>query len=144
MRRVPIRLRVAGAFALAMAVVLAGTAWFLYARLGSHLATALDRELRVRAQDMAALVQQQGGSLSAEGAVGSSRRVRATRSSSTPAAAILDATRPLRTAPLLSDEELRVARQETTFANRSVRAGARRAVASSSRRPSRARDAGSC
>ena len=102
MRRVPIRLRVAGAFALAMAVVLAGTAWFLYARLGSHLATALDRELRVRAQDMAALVQQQGGSLSAEGG---GRFIEAGESYAQlldASGRVLDATRPLGTAPLLS------------------------------------------
>ena len=35
-----------GAFAVAMAVVLAATGWFLYARLESHLALALDRELQ--------------------------------------------------------------------------------------------------
>ena len=45
MSRLPIRLRVAAAFALAMAVVLAATGWFLYVRLGSHLALALDRDL---------------------------------------------------------------------------------------------------
>lgn len=55
MSRVPIRLRVTAAFALAMAVVLAGTALFVYLRLSSHLSTALDRELRVRAQDLAAI-----------------------------------------------------------------------------------------
>ena len=49
MSRFPIRLRVAAAFALAMAVVLAGTGWFLYARLSSHLEIALDGELRLRA-----------------------------------------------------------------------------------------------
>jgi signal transduction histidine kinase len=53
--RLPIRLRVTAAFALAMAAVLGLTALFLYLRLGSHLSTALDRELRVRAQDLAAL-----------------------------------------------------------------------------------------
>ncbi len=55
MSRLPIRVRVTAAFAIAMAVVLGGTAAFLYVRLGSHLATALDRELRVRAQDLAPL-----------------------------------------------------------------------------------------
>src|SRR2546423_14084017 len=55
MSRLPIRLRVTAVFALAMAAVLAGTALFVYLRLGSHLATALDGELRVRAQDLAAL-----------------------------------------------------------------------------------------
>jgi signal transduction histidine kinase len=55
MSRVPIRLRVTAAFALAMAAVLAAIAVFVYLRLGSHLSTALDRELRVRAQDLAGL-----------------------------------------------------------------------------------------
>ena len=55
MSRMPIRIRVTAAFALAMAAVLGLTALFLYLRLGSHLSTALDRELRVRAQDLAAL-----------------------------------------------------------------------------------------
>lgn len=55
MSRLPIRIRVTAAFALAMAAVLGLTALFLYLRLGSHLSTALDRELRVRAQDLAAL-----------------------------------------------------------------------------------------
>jgi signal transduction histidine kinase len=53
--RVPIRLRMTAALALAMAAVLTGTALFVYLRLGSHLSTALDRELRVRAQDLSAL-----------------------------------------------------------------------------------------
>ena len=39
-------------------VVLAGTGWFLYSSLASHLAHALDRELRLRAQDLAALVSE--------------------------------------------------------------------------------------
>ena len=43
MSRVPIRLRVAAAFAVAMAVVLAGTGWYLYSNLATHLANALDR-----------------------------------------------------------------------------------------------------
>jgi two-component system, OmpR family, sensor kinase len=55
MSRLPIRVRVTVAFAVAMAAVLGGTAAFVYLRLGSHLATALDRELRVRAQDLAPL-----------------------------------------------------------------------------------------
>ena len=55
MSRLPIRIRVTAAFALAMAAVLGLTALSLYLRLGSHLSTALDRELRVRAQDLAAL-----------------------------------------------------------------------------------------
>ncbi len=119
MRRVPIRLRVAGAFALAMAIVLTGTAWFLYARLGSHLAAALDRELRLRAQDLGALVQQQRGSLSAD------KGGRFIESGESYAqlldqqGRVLDGTRPLGTDSLLNAEELRAARRDTIFANRS-------------------------
>ena len=64
MRPIPIRARVAGAFAVAMAVVLAATGWFLYASLDSHLSQALDRNLHLRADDLSALARQ-GGSLAA-------------------------------------------------------------------------------
>jgi hypothetical protein len=46
--RLPIRLRVTAAFALAMAAVLAGSGLYLYVRLGSHLALSIDRELQLR------------------------------------------------------------------------------------------------
>src|ERR671927_464594 len=65
--RLPIRLRVTAAFALAMAAVLAGTGWFLYARLGAHLDVALRRDLELRSQDLAALVPQPDGSLQSTG-----------------------------------------------------------------------------
>ena len=52
MSRIPIRLRVAAAFAVAMAVVLAATGWYLYSNLATHLSNALDRELRLRAYDL--------------------------------------------------------------------------------------------
>ena len=64
MRPIPIRARVAGAFAVAMAVVLAATGWFLYASLDSHLSQTLDRNLHLRADDLSALARQ-GGSLAA-------------------------------------------------------------------------------
>ena len=57
MTRLPIRLRVTAAFALAMAAVLAGSGLYLYLQLGSHLAASLDRDLRLRAQDIAALIR---------------------------------------------------------------------------------------
>jgi len=70
MSRVPIRLRVAAAFAVAMALVLAGTGVFVYARLGSDLSHALDQDLRLRAQDLSALVREPGASLAAEAGSG--------------------------------------------------------------------------
>src|SRR5207237_154473 len=67
-RHLPIRVRITVAFSLAMAVVLAGSGLFLYLRLSSHLALALDRELQLRAQDLAALVSQSHASLSRDSA----------------------------------------------------------------------------
>ena len=62
----PIRVRVTAAFAVAMALVLAASGWFLYARLGAHLADAARQELQVRAQDLAALVRQPSASLAGD------------------------------------------------------------------------------
>jgi len=53
--RLPIRLRVTLAFAVAMAVVLAATGVFLYLRLGSALDRTIDQSLRARATDVGAL-----------------------------------------------------------------------------------------
>jgi signal transduction histidine kinase len=97
--RLPIRLRVTAAFAVAMAIVLAALGWFLYARLESHLTTALDTSLKVRADDLAALVRQ-GGSLSDEG----SRLIEHGESFAQVLdrrGRVADATRPLGRKPLL-------------------------------------------
>jgi signal transduction histidine kinase len=55
--------RLAVAFAAAMALVLVGTGGFLYRSLGTDLSRALDEDLRLRAQDLSALVIEPGGSL---------------------------------------------------------------------------------
>ncbi len=119
MRPIPVRVRIAAAFAIAMAAVLAGTGWFLYARLDSHLALALNRQLRLRAQDLAALVREPGGSI--EGA-GGGRLVEPGESYAQLLDAygnVLDATAPLGTKRLLTGPELRVAKLRTIFADRS-------------------------
>jgi two-component system OmpR family sensor kinase len=116
--RVPIRLRVAAAFALAMAVVLAATSWFLYARLGTQLSAALDHDLRLRAQDLAALVREPGGSLAA---LSGGRFIEHGESYAELVDAegnVVSATAPLGTKSLLSAAELRRARSRTTFADR--------------------------
>jgi signal transduction histidine kinase len=118
MRSVPIRVRVAGAFALAMAVVLAGTGWFVYASLGSHLSLALDRDLRLRADDLSALVHQSGTSLA------ETSNPRFVESGEAYAqlldrnGRVLDATRPLGGAALLTAAELERARGATLFVDR--------------------------
>ena len=45
MSRIPIQLRLAAGFALAMAIVLTGAGIFVYTSLGSDLARALDQDL---------------------------------------------------------------------------------------------------
>jgi signal transduction histidine kinase len=63
MRRLPIRLRLTAAFALAMAAVLAATGLFLFVRLGSALDDTIDSGLRSRSAGISALVRG-GGDLS--------------------------------------------------------------------------------
>jgi signal transduction histidine kinase len=56
--RLPIRVRLTAAFALAMIAVLAAAAVFVYLRLESDLDEAIDSALRLRADDVAAVIQQ--------------------------------------------------------------------------------------
>jgi heavy metal sensor kinase len=58
LKRVPIRLRLTAAFALAMAVVFALAGFFLYHRLATSLDRTLAQGLRARAGDISLLVQQ--------------------------------------------------------------------------------------
>jgi two-component system, OmpR family, sensor kinase len=117
MTRVPIRIRVAAVFAVSMAVVLAGTGWFLYARLDSHLRTALDRELRVRAEDVAALVRDPHASLAPPNGRLVEHGESYTQLLDT-RGRVLDATSPLGRFPLLRGEELARAAQRPLFSNR--------------------------
>src|SRR5438094_696385 len=61
--RVPVRWRLTLAFALVMAVVLAATGIFIRERLASNLDQAVERALRARAADVAALAQQSDSGL---------------------------------------------------------------------------------
>ena len=120
MSRWSIRIRVTAAFALAMAAVLAGSGWFLYARLGSHLGLALDRELRVRAQDLAALVQQPHASLANDGGGRFVEHGESFAQLLDPQGRVVDATPPLGTVALLRPPELGAARRSPIFADRST------------------------
>ena len=123
MSRLPIRGRVTIAFSVAMAAVLAGSGWFLYARLGSHLALALDRDLQLRTQDLAALVNGPGSKLPK---VSGSRFVERGESFAQLVDArgrVVDATLPLRGSRLLTPAELRRAALEPVYADRSQVAG---------------------
>jgi len=113
--RLPIRVRLALYFALAMAVVLAAAGWFAYARVSSDLASALDQDLRARGQDLSALVASGGSVSSTQGAL-----IENGESFSEVVDArgrVLDATRPIGR-NLLTSAELAAARSEPLFTDR--------------------------
>jgi len=118
MSRLPIRFRVTAALALAMALVLAGSGWFLYARLDSHLATALDTALQVRADDLGALVREPRASLANERGGGLIERGESFAQLLDRSGRVLDANRPLRAAPLLRPAELHAATRGPVYADR--------------------------
>ena len=123
MSRMPIRVRVTAAFAVAMAAVLAGSGWFLYARLNSHLALELDRELRLRSQDLAALVRQPNASLAGDSTGRFVERGESYAELINGDGHVLDATRPLGTTLLLGTTELRAAQRATIYADRGALPG---------------------
>jgi signal transduction histidine kinase len=119
MNRLPIRIRVTIAFAAAMAVVLAVTGWVLYAQLGSHLALALDRDLQLRTQDLAALVNGDRRQLPK---VSGSRFVERGESFAQlldRSGRVVDATVPLGKTALLTRAELSAARSGPLYTDRS-------------------------
>src|SRR5581483_6849417 len=116
--RVPIRIRIAAAFAIAMAAVLAATGFFLYARLDSHLTTALDHNLLVRAQDVTALISRPGATLAREASGHFVENGESYAQLLTLDGHVVDATTPLGRARLLSADELARARRGTVFADR--------------------------
>jgi signal transduction histidine kinase len=121
--RLPIRVRLAAAFALAMAAVLAGSALYLYLRLDSHLSTALDRELRLRAQDLAVVASRPTRSLAIASGGRLIERGESYAQVLNADGRVLDATRPLGRAPLLGAGELRVALDGPLYGNRPQVAG---------------------
>ncbi len=118
MTRVPVRVRMAAAFAVAMALVLAGTGWFLYMRVDSHLAATLDRQLRVRIHDLKVIVREPGSSLAAASGAPSVETGENYAQLLDGRGNVVDATPPLGTVSLLSPADLRRTRAEAFFANR--------------------------
>jgi heavy metal sensor kinase len=117
MSRTPIRIRVAAAFAAAMALVLLATGIFLYVRIGGELQTALDRELELRAFDMTTIVHDPDMSLARTGPHPFVERGEAYAQLLDPNGRVLDATLPLGVAHVLTPAQIRAARGGTIFAN---------------------------
>jgi two-component system, OmpR family, sensor kinase len=114
--RVPIRLRLTLVFTVAMAVVLAGAGWFLYARVASDLSTSLDQQLRSRAQDVSALVRRAGSLEAAHGDLIESGETFAELLA--PDGRVLQSTSPIGHHRLLTASEVEDARGDETFVDR--------------------------
>jgi heavy metal sensor kinase len=116
-RRAPIRIRVAAAFAAAMAVVLLATGLLLYIRISGELQTALDRELELRAFDMTTIVHDPRMSLAGTGPHPFVEKGEAYAQLLDTHGHVVDATLPLRRAPVLTPAQVQAARRGTIFAN---------------------------
>jgi signal transduction histidine kinase len=101
-----------------MAAVLAASGLFLYLRLSSHLALALDRELRLRAQDLTALVHDPNASLANDSASRFVERGESYAQLLAPSGSVLDATRPLGRTPVLTPRELEAARRGPIYVDK--------------------------
>jgi len=117
--RLPIRIRVAAGFAAVMAIVLAATGVFLYARLGQDLGHALDQDLRLRAQDLTALLSDPTRSLRAESASPLIERGESFAQLLDRRGRVLDATRSLGNGPLLRGAEVADSLRSPGFFDRS-------------------------
>ena len=118
MRGLSIRLRVAAAFAVAMAIMLAAAGILIYVRVGDDLSRALDQELQLRAQDLTALVRASGNSLKTEAG---GHLVEAGESFGElldTHGRVLDASRSLDNAPLLSFSQTLAALKRERFFDR--------------------------
>ena len=101
-----------------MALVLAASGFYLYFRLSSHLAASLDRDLRLRAQDLAALISRPGATLAGDNNGRFIERGESYAQVLTPNGRVLDATRPLNRARLLSASELRRAERGSFYVDK--------------------------
>jgi heavy metal sensor kinase len=115
--RLPIRLRLTLFFALAMAVVLLLAGWLVYARVSHNLSSALDQQLRSRAQDVSALVRREGALRSTGGTLVEHGESFAQLLSAK--GAVLDATTRRDRTPLLPPRDFTRALRGPMFLNRS-------------------------
>jgi heavy metal sensor kinase len=111
--RLPIRVRVTLAFAGVMAVVLAGIGLFLYVRLGDELDAAVEDNLRSRAADVIALVEQADSGLAEAPRSPLTERGENLAQILDASGAVLDSTPSVRNAPLLPRADLARARRRT-------------------------------
>src|SRR3954447_2079858 len=118
MRRLPVRVRMAAAFAVAMAVVLAATRLYVYTRVGDDLNQALDQDLRLRGQDLSVVVAHRAAPLTAESGGRLIERGESFAQLLDAHGTVVDATRPVGSRPLIDAAEVRRALRSATFLDR--------------------------
>jgi signal transduction histidine kinase len=117
-RSLPIRLRLALAFAGVAAVLLTAVGVFGYVRLAAGFSDDLDLELRQRAQDLVGPVSRPGASLSDLSGTGFIERGESFVEVVSPSGRVLDATPTLKEQPLLTPEQARRAAGGTLTVDR--------------------------
>src|SRR3954464_11759661 len=118
MTRLPVRVRMAAAFAVAMAVVLAATGLYVYTRVGDDLNQALDQDLRLRGQDLSVVVAHRAAPLRVESGGRLIERGESFAQLLDAHGQVVDATRPVGRQPLVDAAELRRALRSATFVDR--------------------------
>jgi two-component system OmpR family sensor kinase len=116
--RLPIRVRLTLAFAVAMAIVLAGLGFLLYTRMESSLDGAVERTLRGRADDVAALVRLGGIGLPQD-SEGLSKKGQTFAQVLDESANVVDSTAELRE-PLLTEADVARIKNGPFFVDRPV------------------------
>jgi two-component system OmpR family sensor kinase len=102
-----------------MAAVLAATGWYLYARVDAHLAQVLDRQLAVRAHDLAQVVERSQARLATAGSIPGVERGETYVQLLDARGRVVDATPPLGGASVITAAERRRAENGRVFAGRS-------------------------
>lgn len=123
MTRAPVRVRLAAGFAVAMALVLLGAGTFLYGSLGADLSQALDQDLRLRAQDLSALVIEPGGALATTTGGQLIERGESFAQLLDPSGRVLDETHTLQSRPLVDVAAIHSALGTERFVDRPSVAG---------------------
>jgi len=123
MRRLPIRVRVSLAFAVVLAVVLAGTGLFLDLRFAAEMNLAIDQGLRSRAGDVIALVRQADSGLATAGHTGLNNTVRGFAQVLDRRGGVFDSTPQTSRQAVLTRRELSATGSAAVFIDRSSVAG---------------------
>ncbi len=114
MKRVAVRWRLTAAFAAVMAVVLAAVGVFVYQRQATNLDQTIDRALRARAADVAALAQQSDTGLADATALKPRSSDAGLAELIDASGRVLDRTRGLSPRPLLGRAVIQIARRGAT------------------------------